>query len=247
MSGQNINLISSQGINIEAGKIAGTGQVNMQAAGLLPPVSAEAAAAGEVRSSIRIDGLLDEFKYGREGSNDYEQVLFNRPSEISGRSGVSIAAPSADNNNRLIISASNITAPNGKITLQAYGDILLKHGQEGFYTYHHGEYTTSSVWRKKHHVYTNEQEEMRPVPVKLSGQKGIDIKSGQNIVAYASDFTAPAGAINITASNALSLFAVDHISEKRNESSSSRKFLHAIKVSSSSHKSSSYVKDMLPA
>ena len=246
LNGRNINLLSAQGINMEAATLTAAQQVDLQAAGLLPSSSA-AAIKGERQASIMINGLSEFYEYGKENGNDYKYAMFNKPSKISAVGNVNIIAPNDSANSHLIINASEINSERGKIKLQSYGDILLRYNQEGFYSYHHGEYTTSSFWSKKHHSHTNIREEIRPSIVKMKGDKGIELKAGQNIAAYATEFDAPRGSINIAAGKALSLFAVDKVFREQNSSNSSRKFLSFIKVGSSSNKSTAYVNEMLPA
>ncbi|WP_185080932.1 hypothetical protein, partial [Neisseria meningitidis] len=49
--------------------------------------------------------------------------------ELSGKTGVSISAPYANENSRIILSAADIAAENGKIKLQSYGDQSYYAGQ----------------------------------------------------------------------------------------------------------------------
>ncbi|HEZ0071157.1 TPA: hypothetical protein WD569_002156, partial [Neisseria meningitidis] len=42
--------------------------------------------------------------------------------ELSGKTGVSISAPYANENSRILLSTTDISSENGKIKLQSYGD-----------------------------------------------------------------------------------------------------------------------------
>ncbi|HEZ1518476.1 TPA: hemagglutinin, partial [Neisseria meningitidis] len=122
LSGQNIKLLAAGGIRIQGSKVAATQQANIQAAGFLPAPAAEELQEGRLQSAIDISGVFDTFEYGQQGSDKYGYAIFSRPSEISGKTGVTLSAPNANENSRISLSAANIEAENGKIKIQSYGD-----------------------------------------------------------------------------------------------------------------------------
>ncbi|MBW3884995.1 hemagglutinin, partial [Neisseria meningitidis] len=122
LSGQNIKLLAAGGIRIQGSKVAATQQANIQAAGFLPAPAAEELQEGRLQSAIDISGVFDTFEYGQQGSDKYGYAIFSRPSEISGKTGVTLSAPYANENSRISLSAANIEAENGKIKIQSYGD-----------------------------------------------------------------------------------------------------------------------------
>ncbi|HEZ7127113.1 TPA: hemagglutinin, partial [Neisseria meningitidis] len=93
LSGQNIKLLAAGGIRIQGSKVAATQQANIQAAGFLPAPAAEELQEGRLQSAIDISGVFDTFEYGQQGSDKYGYAIFSRPSEISGKTGVTLSAP----------------------------------------------------------------------------------------------------------------------------------------------------------
>ncbi|HHT8415737.1 TPA: hemagglutinin, partial [Neisseria meningitidis] len=110
LSGQNIKLLAAGGIRIQGSKVAATQQANIQAAGFLPAPAAEELQEGRLQSAIDISGVFDTFEYGQQGSDKYGYAIFSRPSEISGKTGVTLSAPYANENSRISLSAANIEA-----------------------------------------------------------------------------------------------------------------------------------------
>ncbi|HEZ5121388.1 TPA: hemagglutinin, partial [Neisseria meningitidis] len=110
LSGQNIKLLAAGGIRIQGSKVAATQQANIQAAGFLPAPAAEELQEGRLQSAIDISGVFDTFEYGQQGSDKYGYAIFSRPSEISGKTGVTLSAPNANENSRISLSAANIEA-----------------------------------------------------------------------------------------------------------------------------------------
>ncbi|HHP2761964.1 TPA: hemagglutinin repeat-containing protein, partial [Neisseria meningitidis] len=101
LSGQNIKLLAAGGIRIQGSKVAATQQANIQAAGFLPAPAAEELQEGRLQSAIDISGVFDTFEYGQQGSDKYGYAIFSRPSEISGKTGVTLSAPNANENSRI--------------------------------------------------------------------------------------------------------------------------------------------------
>ncbi|HFC6230044.1 TPA: hemagglutinin, partial [Neisseria meningitidis] len=211
LSGQNIKLLAAGGIRIQGSKVAATQQANIQAAGFLPAPAAEELQEGRLQSAIDISGVFDTFEYGQQGSDKYGYAIFSRPSEISGKTGVTLSAPNANENSRISLSAANIEAENGKIKLQSYGDQSYYAGQGELYTLERRSYKTGKWYNRKHITEVKEHKNAKPDAVNLSASQGIDIKSGGNIDAYATAFDAPKGSINIEAGRKLTLYAVEEL------------------------------------
>lgn len=131
--------------------------------------------------------------------------------ELSGKTGVSISAPYANENSRIILSAADIAAENGKIKLQSYGDQSYYAGQGELYTLERRSYKTGKWYNRKHITEVKEHKNAKPDAVNLSASQGIDIKSGGSIDAYATVFDAPKGSINIEAGRKLTLYAVEEL------------------------------------
>ncbi|HGO8889843.1 TPA: hemagglutinin, partial [Neisseria meningitidis] len=142
LSGQNIKLLAAGGIRIQGSKVAATQQANIQAAGFLPAPAAEELQEGRLQSAIDISGVFDTFEYGQQGSDKYGYAIFSRPSEISGKTGVTLSAPNANENSRISLSAANIEAENGKIKIQSYGDQYYYARQSELYTFERRSYKT---------------------------------------------------------------------------------------------------------
>ncbi|WP_195155430.1 DUF637 domain-containing protein, partial [Neisseria meningitidis] len=145
--------------------------------------------------------------------------------ELSGKTGVSISAPYANENSRIILSAADIAAENGKIKLQSYGDQSYYAGQGELYTLERRSYKTGKWYNRKHITEVKEHKNAKPDAVNLSASQGIDIKSGGSIDAYATVFDAPKGSINIEAGRKLTLYAVEELNYDKLDSHKKRKFL----------------------
>lgn len=245
ISGNNINLVSNKGIDINGAKITATNIISIQSTGVLPVDSTADTAAEKLPVGINISGLIDSFEYGKEGTNDYGYLIFNRPSEIIGTNGVDIQAAGTNADSRLILNASTVYAPKGPINLQALGDIRLENGQEELYKFNRHSYKTGKWYNRKRVTVTTTNQNTDASPVELNGTT-INIKSGGNIDAYATEFNAPAGKINLTAANALRLYAVDEVSFNKVDTKKKSSFL-GVTYNTSKTSSSRTVQSMLPS
>ncbi len=225
LSGQNIKLLAAGGIRIQGSKVAATQQANIQAAGFLPAPAAEERQEGRLQSAIDISGVFDTFEYGQQGSDKYAYAIFSRPSEISGKTGVTLSAPNANENSRISLSAADIEAENGKIKIQSYGDQYYYAGQGELFTFDKHSYKTGKWYNRKHITEIKEHKNAKADPVNLSASQGIEIKSGGSIDVYATQFDAPKGAVHIEAGRKLTLRAVDEINYNKLDSHKKRKFL----------------------
>ncbi|HGO8238634.1 TPA: hemagglutinin repeat-containing protein, partial [Neisseria meningitidis] len=172
LSGQNIKLLAAGGIRIQGSKVAATQQANIQAAGFLPAPAAEELQEGRLQSAIDISGVFDTFEYGQQGSDKYGYAIFSRPSEISGKTGVTLSAPNANENSRISLSAANIEAENGKIKIQSYGDQYYYARQSELYTFERRSYKTGKWYNRKHITEVKEHKNAKPDAVNLSASQG---------------------------------------------------------------------------
>ena len=225
LSGQNIKLLAAGGIDIQGAKITANKQLDIQAMGQLPEPSAEVKADGALRASVNISGVFDTFEYGQQGSDKYAYAIFSRPSEISGKTGVTLSAPNANENSRISLSAADIEAENGKIKIQSYGDQYYYAGQGELFTFDKHSYKTGKFYNRKHITEIKEHKNAKADPVNLSASQGIEIKSGGSIDVYATQFDAPKGTVHIEAGRKLTLRAVDEINYNKLDSHKKRKFL----------------------
>ncbi|HGI8304591.1 TPA: DUF637 domain-containing protein [Neisseria meningitidis] len=246
LSGQNIKLLAAGGIRIQGSKVAATQQANIQAAGFLPAPAAEELQEGRLQSAIDISGVLDTFEYGQQGSDKYGYAIFSRPSEISGKTGVTLSAPNANENSRISLSAANIEAENGKIKIQSYGDQYYYARQSELYTFERRSYKTGKWYNRKHITEVKEHKNAKPDAVNLSASQGIDIKSGGSIDAYATAFDAPKGSINIEAGRKLTLYAVEELNYDKLDSQKRRRFL-GISYSKAHDTTTQVMKTALPS
>ncbi len=222
---QNIKLLASGGVRIRGAKITADKQLDIQAMGQLPEPSAEVKADGALRASVNISGVFDTFEYGQQGSDKYGYAIFSRPSEISGKTGVTLSAPNANENSRISLSAADIEAEKGKIKIQSYGDQYYYAGQGELFTFDKHSYKTGKFYNRKHITEIKEHKNAKADPVNLSASQGIEIKSGGSIDVYATQFDAPKGAVHIEAGRKLTLRAVDEINYNKLDSHKKRKFL----------------------
>ncbi|HGG9826717.1 TPA: DUF637 domain-containing protein [Neisseria meningitidis] len=166
--------------------------------------------------------------------------------ELSGKTGVSISAPYANENSRIILSAADIAAENGKIKLQSYGDQSYYAGQGELYTFERRSYKTGKWYNRKHITEVKEHKNAKPDAVNLSASQGIDIKSGGSIDAYATAFDAPKGSINIEAGRKLTLYAVEELNYDKLDSQKRRRFL-GISYSKAHDTTTQVMKTALPS
>ncbi|WP_442504964.1 two-partner secretion domain-containing protein [Neisseria meningitidis] len=246
LSGQNIKLLAAGGIRIQGSKVAATQQANIQAAGFLPAPAAEELQEGRLQSAIDISGVLDTFEYGQQGSDKYGYAIFSRPSEISGKTGVTLSAPYANENSRILLSTTDISSENGKIKIQSYGDQYYYARQSELYTFERRSYKTGKWYNRKHITEVKEHKNAKPDAVNLSASQGIDIKSGGSIDAYATAFDAPKGSINIEAGRKLTLYAVEELNYDKLDSQKRRRFL-GISYSKAHDTTTQVMKTALPS
>ncbi|HGO8785396.1 TPA: S-layer family protein, partial [Neisseria meningitidis] len=145
--------------------------------------------------------------------------------ELSGKTGVSISAPYANENSRILLSTTDISSENGKIKLQSYGDQFYYAGQGELYTFDKRSYKTGKWYKLKHVTEIKEHKNAKADPVSLSASQGIEIKSGGNIGAHATLFDAPRGSVKIEAGRGLVLYAVEDLNYDKLDTRTKRKFI----------------------
>ncbi|WP_050584892.1 DUF637 domain-containing protein, partial [Neisseria meningitidis] len=142
-----------------------------------------------------------------------------------GKTGVSISAPYANENSRILLSTTDISSENGKIKLQSYGDQFYYAGQGELYTFDKRSYKTGKWYKLKHVTEIKEHKNAKADPVSLSASQGIEIKSGGNIGAHATLFDAPRGSVKIEAGRGLVLYAVEDLNYDKLDTRTKRKFI----------------------
>ncbi|HEZ1873133.1 TPA: S-layer family protein [Neisseria meningitidis] len=145
--------------------------------------------------------------------------------ELSGKTGVSISAPYANENSRILLSTTDISSENGKIKLQSYGDQFYYAGQGELYTFDKRSYKTGKWYKLKHVTEIKEHKNAKADLVSLSASQGIEIKSGGNIGAHATLFDAPRGSVKIEAGRGLVLYAVEDLNYDKLDTRTKRKFI----------------------
>ncbi|HEZ3488056.1 TPA: S-layer family protein [Neisseria meningitidis] len=166
--------------------------------------------------------------------------------ELSGKTGVSISAPYANENSRILLSTTDISSENGKIKIQSYGDQYYYARQSELYTFERRSYKTGKWYNRKHITEVKEHKNAKPDAVTLSASQGIDIKSGGSIDAYATAFDAPKGSINIEAGRKLTLYAVEELNYDKLDSQKRRRFL-GISYSKAHDTTTQVMKTALPS
>ena len=239
LSGQNINLISAQGIEVSGSDVLAEKKLNIQAAGILPKVG------DQTQSAIFIDGVADSYEIGLQRfKSHYDKAVINKPSRLQGKQGITIQAPAANDNARIIIGASQLNAPNGRIDIKAYGDILLESGENNAYTFLKTKSRSGSVLRKTKFTH-NTNHLIMPAPVELNSGVGIGLQAGGNIDAYSTRFNAPKGKIALVAGEELNLLAVEGQHSHRFETNKSTRFV-GLKIKNKDYKREELTETKLP-
>lgn len=238
LSAQNIDLISAQGIEISGSDITASKKLNLHAAGVLPKAADSEAAA------ILIDGMTDQYEIGKPTyKSHYDKAALNKPSRLTGRTGVSIHAAAALDEARIIIGASEIKAPSGSIDIKAHSDIVLEAGQNDAYTFLKTKGKSGKIYRKTKFTSTRDHLIM-PAPVELTAQ-GITLQAGSNIEANTTRFNAPAGKVALVAGEELQLLAEEGIHKHELDVQKSSRFI-GIKVSKSNYSKNELNETKLP-
>lgn len=238
LSAQNIDLVSAQGIEINGSDITATQKLNLHAAGVLPK------AADSDTAAIVIDGMTDQYEIGKPTyKSHYDKAALNKPSRLTGRTGVNIHAAAAHDDARILISASEIKAPSGNIDIKAHSDIVLEAGKNDAYTFLKTKGKSGTIVRKTKFTSTRDHLIM-PAPVELTAQ-GITLQAGSNIEANTTRFNAPAGKVALVAGEELQLLAEEGIHKHELDVQKSSRFI-GIKVSKSNYSKNELNETKLP-
>lgn len=247
ITGKNINITSAAGLAVYGAEVQGSGAVNIRSAGVLPVDSTAGTVELQKPIGTILAGLSDYYEYGAAGTSYHAFALISRPTVVAGAAGVTMQAVGSNSDARLIVNDSAIKSSAGTVSLQSLGDMRLEAGQEEFYSKTINTYTRKS-WlglRKKTTTTTKTTQAVAASPVVLESQN-ITIKSGGSIDAYATEFLAPQGNIQITAANALNLHAVDEVNVSNFDAKTRSSFL-GITYSKSTTTQSRTVSAQLPA
>ncbi|MBW3892856.1 S-layer family protein [Neisseria meningitidis] len=171
------------------------------------------------------------------------QAALNKPSRLTGRTGVSIHAAAALDDARIIIGASEIKAPSGSIDIKAHSDIVLEAGQNDAYTFLKTKGKSGKIIRKTKFTSTRDHLIM-PAPVELTAN-GITLQAGGNIEANTTRFNAPAGKVTLVAGEELQLLAEEGIHKHELDVQKSRRFI-GIKVGKSNYSKNELNETKLP-
>lgn len=238
LSAQNIDLISAQGIEISGSDITADKKLNLHAAGVLPK------ATGSDTAAILVDGMTDQYEIGKPTyQSHYDKATLNKPSRLTGRTGVSIHAAATQDDARIIIGASEIKAPAGSIDIKSYSDVVLEAGQNNAYTFLKNKGKSGSIIRKTKFTSTRNHLIM-PAPVELTANS-INIQAGNNIEANTTRFNAPTGKVNLIAGKELQLLAEKGIQKNEMDVQKIRRFI-GIKISKSQYSKNELNETKLP-
>ncbi|MDO4907372.1 filamentous hemagglutinin N-terminal domain-containing protein, partial [Neisseria sp.] len=219
LNGQNVSLLSAQGIDIAAADITAEKRLEIHAAGLLPQQQ------GKTPASVAVTGATDTYETGRSHfKSHYDKAVLNKPSRLTGKQGVSISAPFGHADARIDISGSKISAPNGSIGIEAFGGVVFGYNEDNVFTFLKTKGKGGGIIRK---TSFNEDHNhlISPAPAVLSAGSGITVKSGGNIDAYSTRFNAPAGRIGLTAGEELNLLSVQQRQHRHYETTRSSRLL----------------------
>jgi len=231
-------------MSLGAATIWGAGQVKIQTSGW--QAGSATAATDELKKPIglSITGLSDVYRWGDMNTPTYGYALFTNPTTITGNNGVTLQTMGDVTNSRMVISASEIKAPNGQINLQSVGDMRLESGEEEIFDTTSRSYKTGKWYNRKYVVETNTFKDQSASPDILQGAS-IAVKSGGSLDAFATQFLARSGNISLVAANGLNLFAVDAVAIDKVDKEVKKKFI-GIRYDKTTTSSSREVSQPLP-
>jgi filamentous hemagglutinin len=223
VSAKNVSMTAAGGIAVNGAQVRGTGRVELRSAGTLP--LAEATSSDEQRNpvGIALAGIVDYYEGGQAGSARHVWMTAARPSVIDGALGVQIQAVGGSDA-RLAINSTEVRSSNGSILLQSQGNMRIESGQTESYFYGQHSYKSGGWFNRKSVTETNIDHNMRALPVSLDAQN-VHLKSGGSIEAFATQFRAPTGQVQITAAHGLSLYAVPELQYRQNDVQKRSSFL----------------------
>lgn len=158
-----------------------------------------------------------------------------QPSTITAKDGIVIQAisnpqagtvsaqPASDSN--ILLIGGTYQAGDAGITIQSVGSTILQAGQDSIYDRETNTFKKKS-WggvKKKVTVTTTTEQIADSEAVKLNAN-AISVQANDNLYAYATEFNAPAGQIQLKAGEALGLYAVQEVDVKEVESKTTSSF-----------------------
>ncbi|WP_147489433.1 hypothetical protein [Moraxella catarrhalis] len=165
---------------------------------------------------ISIEGLHDVYERGEFGNDAYALHKNYQPSTITTKDGIVIQAisnPQTGNPSAQPASDSNILLIGGTyqvgdagITIQSAGSTILQAGQDSIYD-KETQVSKRGKIKRKTTVTTTTEQIANGEAVKLNAN-AITVQANDNLYAYATEFNAPAGQIQLKSGEALGLYAV---------------------------------------
>ncbi|UNU72752.1 DUF637 domain-containing protein [Moraxella nasovis] len=194
----------------------------------IPPVQ-------NIDIAISIEGLHDVYERGEFEDDAYALHKNYQPSTITAKDGIVIQAisnpqagtvsaqPASDSN--ILLIGGTYQAGDAGITIQSAGSTILQAGQDSIYDRETNTFKKKS-WggaKKKITVTTTTEQIADSEAVKLNAN-AISVQANDNLYAYATEFNAPAGQIQLKAGEALGLYAVQEVDVKEVESKTTSSF-----------------------
>ena len=239
LSGQNIDLVSAQGIWIRSSDILAEKRLTLQAAGVLPK------AAGQTPAAIRVEGMNDSYEIGYPHfKSHYDKALINKPSRLQGKQGMIMQAAAEHPDANIVLDASQLNAQRGGIDLKAYGSILLESGDNNVYTFRRTKSKHGNFIRKTKFNY-NTNHMIMPAPVELNAGGNINLQAGKDIDAYTTRFYTPQGRTTLIAGEELNLLAEQGIHEHKLKTQKNSRFI-GIKIKNKNYSRKELTETRLP-
>lgn len=165
---------------------------------------------------ISIEGLHDVYERGEFGNDAYALHKNYQPSTITTKDGIVIQAisnpqtgnPSAQpvSDSKILLIGGTYQAGDAGITIQSAGSTILQAGQDSIYD-KETQVSKRGKMKRKTTVTTTTEQIADGEAVKLNAN-AITVQANDNLYAYATEFNAPAGQIQLKSGEALGLYAV---------------------------------------
>lgn len=172
----------------------------------IPPVQ-------NIDITISIEGLHDVYERGEFGNDAYALHKNYQPSTITTKDGIVIQAisnPQTGNPSAQPASDSNILLIGGTYQAGDAGSTILQAGQDSIYD-KETQVSKRGKIKRKTTVTTTTEQIADGEAVKLNANanaNAITVQANDNLYAYATEFNAPAGQIQLKSGEALGLYAV---------------------------------------
>ena len=206
IEGRAVRLNAMGGVALNGAHIKGHDVVSIRVAGALATDSPASTTGDSKPVSIATAGITDRYEVGQAGSDRHTWASRGTQTVIEGTAGVQLQAV-GNANARMALNSTVIRAPQGAVLLQSSGDMIIEAGLKESYSFSQWSYKTGSWFNRKNVTETHVNQSASALPVSLYGNS-VHLKSGGSIDAFATQFNATGGHIQITAANALNLYAV---------------------------------------